>query len=86
MRARSGLRYQRVANVNRVYDDEGREKLLAKINRAAANLGVDEAREAKATEAAKGGPRAARRRRRAAPERTPGRLKEIPGLGVSVTP
>ena len=45
-------RYQRVAKVNRVYDDEARKKLFDKINRVAANLGVDEKRTAKAAEAA----------------------------------
>src|SRR5271165_1523562 len=39
-------RYRRVANANQVDDDEAREKLLAKINRVAAHLGVDEARKA----------------------------------------
>jgi hypothetical protein len=36
-------RYQSVAVANQVYDDEAREKLLAKINRVAENLGIDEA-------------------------------------------
>jgi hypothetical protein len=36
-------RYQTVASANQVYDDEARKKLLDKINRIAANLGVDEA-------------------------------------------
>jgi hypothetical protein len=36
-------RYQTVASVNQVYDDEARQKLLAKINRVAENLGIDEA-------------------------------------------
>src|SRR5208283_4649692 len=31
-------RYQRVANVAQVYDDEARQKLMDKINRVAANL------------------------------------------------
>ena len=35
-------RYQSVASANQVYDDEARQKLLAKINRIADNLGVDE--------------------------------------------
>lgn len=35
-------RYQTVASANQVYDDEARQKLLDKINRIAANLGVDE--------------------------------------------
>jgi hypothetical protein len=39
-------RYQRVAKINQVYDDEARKKLFDKINRVAANLGVDEARKA----------------------------------------
>ncbi len=39
-------RYQRVAKAVQVYDDEARRKLMDKINRVAANLGVDEARTA----------------------------------------
>ena len=39
-------RYQRVAKANQVYDDEARKKLFDKINRVAANLGVDKARNA----------------------------------------
>ena len=35
-------RYQTVAGANQVYDDEARQKLIDKINRIAANLGVDE--------------------------------------------
>ena len=35
-------RYQTVASANQVYDDEARKKLIDKINRVAANLGVDE--------------------------------------------
>jgi len=35
-------RYQTVAGANQVYDDEARRKLLAKINRLAENLGIDE--------------------------------------------
>ena len=35
-------RYQTVASANQVYDDEARKKLLAKINRVAENLGIDE--------------------------------------------
>jgi hypothetical protein len=35
-------RYQVVASANQVYDDEARQKLIDKINRIAANLGVDE--------------------------------------------
>ena len=35
-------RYQTVAAANQVYDEEARAKLLAKINRVAANLGIDE--------------------------------------------
>jgi hypothetical protein len=35
-------RYQRAAKVNAVYDDEARKRLMDKINRVAANLGVDE--------------------------------------------
>jgi hypothetical protein len=37
-------RYQRAAKVNEVYDEEARSKLFEKINRVAANLGVDEPR------------------------------------------
>jgi hypothetical protein len=33
-------RYQRTAKVNEAYDDEARLKLIAKLNRAAANLGL----------------------------------------------
>jgi hypothetical protein len=54
-------RYQRTAKVNQVYDDEAREKLMAKINRVAANLGYDyvktaaeEATEGKDSEASAG--------------------------------
>ncbi len=36
-------RYQTVAGANQAYDDEARKKLFDKINRVAANLGVDEA-------------------------------------------
>ena len=35
-------RYQSVAGVHQVYDDEARKKLIDKLNRVAANLGVDE--------------------------------------------
>ena len=35
-------RYQTVATANQVYDDEARKKLMDKINRMAANFGVDE--------------------------------------------
>jgi hypothetical protein len=35
-------RYQTVASANQGYDDEDRKKLMDKINRIAANLGVDE--------------------------------------------
>jgi hypothetical protein len=35
-------RYQTVAGAAQAYDDEARKKLLAKLNRVAANLGVDE--------------------------------------------
>jgi hypothetical protein len=45
-------RYQRVAKVNQVYDDEARKKLFDKIHRVAANVDVDEARTAKAAKAA----------------------------------
>jgi hypothetical protein len=43
-------RYQTVACANQVYDDEARKKLLDKINRIAANLGVDEVMAAAAQE------------------------------------
>jgi hypothetical protein len=36
-------RYQTVAGAHQVYDDEARKKLLDKINRMAANFGIDEA-------------------------------------------
>jgi hypothetical protein len=36
-------RYQRAAKVNQVYDDEARKRLFDKINRVAANLGLDHA-------------------------------------------
>ena len=39
-------RYQRAAKVNAVYDDEARKRVMDKINRVAANLGVDEPRAA----------------------------------------
>ena len=35
-------RYQTVAGANQAYDDEARKKLFDKINRVAANLGVDD--------------------------------------------
>jgi hypothetical protein len=35
-------RYQVVASANQVYDDEARKKLMDKINRMAANFGIDE--------------------------------------------
>jgi hypothetical protein len=35
-------RYQTVATANQVYDGEARKKLMDKINRMAANFGVDE--------------------------------------------
>ncbi len=35
-------RYQRAAKAVQVYDDEARKKLMDKINRVVANLGVDE--------------------------------------------
>ena len=35
-------RYQRAAKVNQVYDDEARKRLMDKISRVAANLGLDE--------------------------------------------
>jgi uncharacterized protein YerC len=43
-------RYQTAAGAHQVYDDEARKKLLDKINRVAANLGVDEAFQAAAIE------------------------------------
>jgi hypothetical protein len=43
-------RYQVAAGAHQVYDDEARKKLLDKINRVAANLGVDEAYQAAAIE------------------------------------
>ena len=39
-------RYQTVAGAHQVYDDEARKKLMDKINRMAANYGIDEAFEA----------------------------------------
>jgi hypothetical protein len=39
-------RYQRAAKVNQVYDDEARKRLFDKINRVAANLGLDHVRTA----------------------------------------
>jgi hypothetical protein len=36
-------RYQSVAVANQTYDEDARRKLLAKINRMAENLGIDEA-------------------------------------------
>jgi len=39
-------RYQTVVGANQGYNDEARKKLMAKINRIAANLGVDETWEA----------------------------------------
>ena len=39
-------RYQTVAGANQTYDDDARKKLLDKINRVAANLGVDEVMQA----------------------------------------
>jgi hypothetical protein len=41
-------RYQTVASANQVYDDDAREKLMAKLNRVANNLGVDEVMQAAA--------------------------------------
>ena len=35
-------RYQTAASANQVYDDEARKKLMDKINRMAANYGIDE--------------------------------------------
>jgi hypothetical protein len=35
-------RYQTVASANQAYDDEARQRLMDKISRVAANLGVDE--------------------------------------------
>jgi hypothetical protein len=39
-----------VAGANQAYNDEARKKLLAKLNRVAANLGVDEVMAAAARE------------------------------------
>ena len=39
-------RYQTVASANQAHDDEARKKLMDKINRMAANYGIDEAFEA----------------------------------------
>ena len=39
-------RYQTVAGAHQVYDEEARKKLMDKINRMAANYGIDEAFEA----------------------------------------
>ena len=39
-------RYRRASKVNAVYDDEARKRLFDKINRVAANLGLDHARTA----------------------------------------
>ena len=39
-------RYQTVAGAHQVYDDDARKKLMDKINRMAANYGIDEAFEA----------------------------------------
>jgi DNA-binding CsgD family transcriptional regulator len=43
-------RYQSVAGAHQGYDDEARKKLLDKLNRVAANLGVDEVMRAAARE------------------------------------
>jgi DNA-directed RNA polymerase specialized sigma24 family protein len=43
-------RYQSVAVANQAYDDDARKKLIAKLNRIAANLGVDEVMRAAARE------------------------------------
>jgi DNA-binding CsgD family transcriptional regulator len=43
-------RYQSVAGARQVYDDEARQKLLDKLNRIAANLGVHEVMHAAARE------------------------------------
>ncbi len=43
-------RYQRVADANQDYDQEARKRLLDKLNRVAANLGVDEVMRAAAEE------------------------------------
>ena len=69
-------RYQRVAKAVQVYDDEARKKLMDKINRVAANLGVDEPSAAERRAASASGGEARRR----APERL-GRLKKKPGQG-----
>jgi hypothetical protein len=46
-------RYQTIAGVNQAYDEEARKRLFDKINRVAANLGVDEAMAAAAEEVLK---------------------------------
>jgi uncharacterized membrane protein YccC len=43
-------RYQSVAGAHQVYDDDARAKLIAKLNRVAENLGVDEVMRAAARE------------------------------------
>jgi DNA-binding CsgD family transcriptional regulator len=43
-------RYQTVAGAHHAYDDDARKKLLDKLNRVAANLGVDEVMQAAALE------------------------------------
>jgi DNA-binding CsgD family transcriptional regulator len=43
-------RYQTVASANQAYDDDARQKLMDKLNRVAANLGVDEVMRAAALE------------------------------------
>jgi hypothetical protein len=45
-------RYQRAANVNQVYDDEARKRLMDKINRVAANLGEGPAQNSDSGQAA----------------------------------
>ena len=77
-------RYQRVAKAVQVYDDEARAKLMDKINRVAANLGVDEARAAKAAEA-QGAPPGGEATALAGAQPDAGGLKEIPGLGVGAS-
>jgi hypothetical protein len=59
-------RHQTVASADQVYDDEARKKLMDKINRMAANFGIDENFAAAVQERLKtvGAMRGARARRR----------------------
>jgi hypothetical protein len=72
-------RYQRAAKAVQIYDGEARKKLMDKINRVAANLGLDEP--AEAPEAPAGGDAAA-----LAAARAPrGRPKKKTGAGVGAS-